>query len=86
MKLNIFGIKIEINEKNKLSKSGSAAKIGQTKKKIDEAYKEMQQKQLKYSEYRLSKVSGLSINTVKKYRDYIADIRSDYLGLFEKVK
>jgi len=85
MKLNIFGLKIEINEKDKLSKSGSAAKVEQTKKKLDEALKEIQDKQLKYSEYRVSKVSGLSINTVKKYRDYIANIRTNDLGLFKEI-
>ena len=85
MKLNIFGLKIEINEKDKLSKSGNTAKVEQTKKKIDEALKEMRNKQLNYSEYRVSKISGLSINTVKKYREYISDIRSTDLGLFGEV-
>ena len=83
MKFNLFGLKIAINEEHNLSKIGSAAKVEQTKRKLDEAYKEIQSKQLKYSEYRLSKISGLSINTVKKYRDYIAQIRENDLGLFE---
>jgi hypothetical protein len=83
MKIDLFGLKIEINKKNKLSKMGSAAKVEQSKKKIFEAYEEIQNKQLKFSEYRLSKLSGLSINTIKKYRDYIATIRSKDLGLFD---
>jgi len=83
MKVNLFGLKIEINEKQKLSELGSAAKVEQSKKKIFEAYEEIQKKQLKFSEYRLAKISGLSINTIKKYRDYIDDIRSKDLGLFD---
>jgi len=84
MKFNIFGLKIDINKGYELSKSGNIAKIEQTKIKIDLALKEIENKQLKYSEYRLSKVSKVSINTIKKYRDYIDNIRSKNSGLFEK--
>jgi len=58
-------------------------KINTSLKKITEALEKMEAKQVKYSEYALQKESGVSINTIKKYRAEIDTIRSKDRGLFE---
>jgi len=89
MKLEFLGYKIEIakktfleSEQRALSEMGAEAKRDKSKEKINEALQEIKVKQLKYSEYRLQQLSGLSINTIKKYRDYIENERAKEKGLF----
>jgi hypothetical protein len=77
MKLNLFGNKIVIINGKKLSKSGANAKKQKTIKKLKEALEVMKNSHYKYSEYRLQKISKLSINTIKKYRPEIEKIRKD---------
>jgi len=72
MKFKIFGKIIEIKAKNKeLYEYGAEAKRNRSIKKISEALEQMKKENLKYSEYKIRKISGLSINTIKKYRQYI---------------
>ncbi len=78
MNINIFGFKISIAKKDELSALGAAAKVEQTQEKLFAGYKEILEKNYKYSEYRLAKTSGLSINTVKKYRDHIELIKAHF--------
>ena len=93
MRLEFLGYIIEIKKKDEaepeqqeLSERGAQAKRDRSKEKIDEALQEIREKQLKYSEYRVQKISGLSINTIKKYREYIeaerAAERAKDKGLF----
>lgn len=72
MKFKIFGFTIS-NENNdlELASLGARAKTTTSKEKISQALKEIERKQIKYSEYKLQKQSGLSINTIKKYRKFI---------------
>jgi len=89
MKLEFLGYIIEIKKKGdaeqnqELSERGAQAKRDRSKEKIDEALQEIRAKQLKYSEYRVQQISGLSINTIKKYRSYIEAERAKEKGLFE---
>lgn len=72
MKINVFGIEISIGKtKTNLSKIGAKAKTEAVKKRIREALFELHKQGIPYSEYQLQKQSKLSINTIKKYRDYI---------------
>ena len=88
MRLELFGYILEIKKKDEaeqkqeLSERGAQAKRDRSKEKINEALQEIREKQLKYSEYRLQKISGLSINTIKKYREYIESARAKDKGLF----
>ncbi len=78
MKFKIFGKIIEIKAKEKeLYEYGAEAKKKQSIKKIEEALEIMKNSKYKYSEYRLKKISGLSINTIKKYRSYIKKWRKN---------
>jgi len=76
MQINLFGIEIKIGKPEQKAYE-KAAKIKQETaiNKIYAAIKEIELKQLKYSEYRLQKISGVSINTIKKYRKQIAEYR-----------
>lgn len=78
MKIKIFGYTFSVshNEDNSLSKQGSAAKIDNSLTAIKSALDTIENRGLKYSEYRVQKLSGLSINTVKKYRIEIAEYRA----------
>lgn len=91
MKLEFFGYVIEIKKKDEaeqkheqqeLSEQGARAKRDKSREKIDRALQEIRDKQLKYSEYRVQQISGLSINTIKKYRGYIEAERDKDKGLF----
>jgi len=72
MKFKIFGKIIEIKTKEKeLYEYGAEAKKRKSLKKIEEALEIMKKENIKFSEYKLRKISGLSINTIKKYRPHI---------------
>jgi hypothetical protein len=74
MKINIFGIKISIGKnKPELSEIGAKAKTEAVKKRICEALSAMEKQGISYTEYQLQKQSRLSINTIKKYRDFIKE-------------
>jgi len=75
LKFKILGYEIIIQKANELQKKASAAKVNKSLKKIEEALILMKQKEIKYSEYALQKESGVSINTIKKYRKEIENIR-----------
>jgi len=76
MKFKLFGKIIEIRAKNKeLFEYGAEAKRNKSIEKITKALEIMKNSRYKYSEYRLRKISGLSINTIKKYRKYIKEWR-----------
>lgn len=78
MKFKIFGKIIEIKAKNKeLYEYGAEAKRKKSVEKIENALKIMKNSKYKYSEYRLKKISGLSINTIKKYREHIKKWREN---------
>jgi len=77
MKIKIFGYEIGIKkESDKLEAIGAKAKIDKSLGSIYQALDEISNRGLKYSEYRVQKLSGLSLNTVKKYRDEIAQYRA----------
>ncbi len=78
MKIGFLGFEITLGKKNDLSALGAAAKVEQTQEKLVNGYQEILEKNYKYSEYRLAKTSGVSINTVKKYRDYIELIKAHF--------
>jgi len=82
MKFKVFGKIIEIKVKKKeLYEYGVESKRKKTMEKIEKGLKIMKENNMKYSEYRLRKVSGVSINTIKKYRDFIKKwrIKNNYL-------
>jgi len=81
MKLNILGNKVIITTGKQLNKLGTEAKRKKTLQKLEEALKIMKNSRYKFSEYRLQKISKLSINTIKKYRPEINEIRKkiDYI-------
>jgi len=76
MKIKLLGFEIEIKKKNQLSKMGAEAKKRQSLEKIKSALLRMKEENYKFSEYRLKKISRLSINTIKKYRKEIREIRN----------
>lgn len=80
MKIKLFGFVLS-NEKSNLSKIGASSKVDMTKKKILSALYEIETNKLKYSEYRLQKISGLSINTIKKYREFIEIEKDNFKGI-----
>jgi hypothetical protein len=76
MKFNIFGYKFRlIPESQTLQAMGARTKKKQSWDKIKETLDDMERRHAPYSEYQLQKQSGLSINTVKKYRSEIEDYR-----------
>ena len=83
MKFKIFNYEITISKVNELQKKGNAAKRNKSVDKIKKALSDMDYKQIKYSEYALQKESGLSINTIKKYRSVIEDLRGVNKSLFD---
>jgi len=74
-KIQILGYQITFSKVNELQKKAAQTKVNSSIKKITEALERMEMKQIKYSEYALQKESGVSINTIKKYRDEINLIR-----------
>ncbi len=78
MKLNIFGYEFTIKrgESNPLAAQGQKALKDKSLTSIYKALDEIENRGLKYSEYRVQKLSGISINTVKKYREEIEAYRS----------
>ncbi len=76
MKIKLLGFEIVIKKKNSLTKMGAEAKKRQSLEKIKNALLRMKEENYKFSEYRLKKISGLSINTIKKYRKEIREIRN----------
>jgi len=82
-KIRIFGYIITIEKEGEKQQKAVQTKINTSLKKITEALEKMEAKQVKYSEYALQKESGVSINTIKKYRAEIDTIRSKDRGLFE---
>jgi len=77
MKFKIFDYEITISKVNELQKKGNVAKVNKSLEKIKKALFDMDKKHIKYSEYALQKESGLSINTIKKYRSTIEDLRNN---------
>ncbi len=76
MKLSLFGFEVEITkqkDKKRLYELGAEAKRKQSWEKIENALEELKKSQKSMSEYRIQKVSGVSINTVKKYRKEIQE-------------
>jgi len=77
MKIKIFGYEIAFQkESDKLEHIGARAKADKSLSSIHKALDEINNKGLKYSEYRVQKLSGVSLNTVKKYRDEISEYRA----------
>ena len=74
-KIQILGYEVTISKVNELQKMASAAKSNTALKKIEKALISMNESAVKYSEYALQKESGVSINTIKKYRPEIEKIR-----------
>jgi len=76
MKLKIFGYEFSFTKhKNNLAKQGQKALTDRSLERIYQALDEIENRGLKYSEYRVQKLSKISINTVKKYRVEIAEYR-----------
>lgn len=80
MELKIFGYKFSIKKANEkqgfdLAKQGQKALTDRSLNAIYKALDEIEGRGLKYSEYRVQKLSKLSLNTVKKYRDEITIYR-----------
>lgn len=74
MKIKMFGFEFSIGkEKPKLQELGAKSKTEAVKKRICEALSAMEKQGVSYSEYQLQKQSKLSINTIKKYRDFIKE-------------
>jgi hypothetical protein len=77
MKINLFGYEFSIKKgKSSLAKQGQKALKDKSLEAIHKALDEIENRGLKYSEYRVQKLSKISINTVKKYRDEIAHYRA----------
>jgi len=76
MKFNIFGYEFTfISESETLQAQGARTKKKQSWEKIKDTLDDMEKRHVIYSEYQLQKESGLSINTIKKYRPQIAEYR-----------
>jgi len=77
MKINLFGYEIQLQKKSEaLSTKGASAKREKSWESIVKALDEIENRGLKYSEYRVKQISGVSINTVKKYREKIEEYRA----------
>jgi len=76
-KIQILGYEVTISKVNELQKMASAAKSNTALKKIEKALISMNESAVKYSEYALQKESGVSINTIKKYRSEIEKIKKN---------
>ena len=76
-KIQILGYEITISKVNELQKMASAVKSNTALKKIEKALISINENEVKYSEYALQKESGVSINTIKKYRSEIEKIRKN---------
>jgi len=77
MKINILGLKLKIINGKKLHKLGIQAKRKKTLEKLNYGLRFMKENNLKYSEYRLQKITKLSINTIKRYRKEIKKIKEE---------
>ena len=78
MKLTLFSYILEIRKKDDtLQKRAVQAKKAQALEKIRNAVYQIEIENIKYSEYRLSKISKCSINTIKKYRSEIEVYRRE---------
>ena len=76
MKFKLFNHEITITPADETSTSkATAAKVNTSLKKIEKGLISMNEMNVKYSEYTLQKHSGVSINTVKKYRDEIEKMK-----------
>ncbi len=76
MKFNIFGYEFTLVPKSQtLQAQGARTKKKQSWDKIKETLDAMEKRHATYSEYQLQQESGLSINTIKKYRDEIEEYR-----------
>ena len=76
MKFNIFGYRFSlVPESQTLQAKGARTKKKQSWDKIKETLDDMERRHMKYSEYQLQQQSGLSINTIKKYRSEIEEYR-----------
>jgi len=82
MKITLFGYEFIVQKVHTLQQMASKKKVSTSLKKITDALKRMDAAQAKYSEYALQKESGVSINTIKKYRSEIDTIRSKNKSLF----
>lgn len=72
MKIKILGYEFKVGKASpELYEVGAKAKTEQSWGKIQNGLDQIEARQIKYSEYRLQKVSGVSINTIKKYRERI---------------
>ena len=83
MKMKIFGYeftfkKAEQGQGQALAKQGQKALTDKSLTAIYTALDEIENRGLKYSEYRVQKLSELSINTVKKYREEIELYRAKH--------
>ena len=74
-KIQILGYEVTIAKVNELQKKASTAKSSTALKKIEKALISMNENGVKYSEYALQKESGVSINTIKKYRTEIENLK-----------
>lgn len=76
MKFSIFGYRFSlVPESQTLQAQGARTKKKQSWSKIKETLDDMERRHMKYSEYLLQRESGLSINTIKKYRSEIEEYR-----------
>ncbi len=75
IKIKLFSYKITIEKEGEKQKKATQAKVNATMQKIKQGLENLQEKNIKYSEYKLQKETKLSINTIKKYRSYIQDLQ-----------
>jgi hypothetical protein len=76
MKFNILGYRFSlIPESQTLQAQGARIKKKQSWDKIKETLDDMERRHVQYSEYQLQQLSGMSINTIKKYRSEIVEYR-----------
>ena len=69
MTFTILGYTLKIEKASlPLQEQGKKAKIEQTQRKLSQAIKEIEQENGSLSNYNITKKSGLSINTIKKYQ------------------
>jgi len=75
MKISFFDFEFTIQKKNKLSEKAAQAKKEQAWSKIKKALEAEKKEGKIFSEYKIQKISGVSINTIKKYRKDIKNFR-----------
>jgi len=74
MKFQVFGYTISIQKTeiaNRATKKATNVRVEKAKQKIIDTVEELKAENKKITQYAVSKRSGVSVNTVKKYKELL---------------